>query len=44
MLIGVLAAGFQLYLSVSLGSYLALLLAGFLTPVLDRVMVSKPLV
>jgi len=44
MLIGVLAAGFQLYLSVSLGSYLALLLAGFLTPALDRVMVSKPLV
>jgi Na+-translocating ferredoxin:NAD+ oxidoreductase RnfD subunit len=35
-LIGVLAAGFQLYLSVSLGSYLALLLVGLMTPFLDR--------
>ncbi len=44
VLIGVLAAGFQLYLSVSLGSYLALLLAGFTTPVLDRCMGCKSLV
>lgn len=36
VLIGLLAAVFQLYLSVSLGSYLALLLVGLLAPVLDR--------
>ena len=44
LLIGIMSAGFQLYLSVSLGSYIALLLAGLLTPVLDRILVSKPLV
>ncbi len=43
-LIGVLAAGFQLYLSVSLGSYLALLLVGFMTPFLDRCMGRRALV
>jgi len=44
MLTGVMAAGFQLYLSVSLGSYLALLLAGLITPMLDRLLISKALV
>jgi electron transport complex protein RnfD len=43
-LIGVLAAAFQLYLSVSLGSYLALLLVGLMTPFLDRCMGSRALV
>jgi electron transport complex protein RnfD len=42
--IGVLAATFQLYLSVSLGSYLALFLTGFTTPFLDRHLTSRPLV
>jgi len=43
-LIGVLAAGFQLYLSVSLGSYLALLIIGLMTPLLDRWAGFRPLV
>ncbi len=42
--IGLLAAVFQMYLSVSLGSYLALTLAGLMTPVLDRWLISRPLV
>jgi len=44
LLIGLLAAIFQMYFSVSLGSYLALLLAGLITPVLDRYLMSRPLV
>jgi Na+-translocating ferredoxin:NAD+ oxidoreductase subunit D len=42
--LGVLTAVFQMYFSVSIGSYLALLLAGFTTPVLDRYLRSRPLV
>jgi Na+-translocating ferredoxin:NAD+ oxidoreductase RnfD subunit len=44
VLIGVLAAGLQLYWSVALGSYLALLLVGFITPVLDRIFAPRALV
>jgi Na+-translocating ferredoxin:NAD+ oxidoreductase RnfD subunit len=42
--IGLLAAAIQMYFSVSLGSYIALLLAGFMTPLLDRCLLSKSLV
>ena len=44
MLIGLLAATFQLYISVSLGSYLALLPVGFMTFFMDRCLAQKPLV
>jgi Na+-translocating ferredoxin:NAD+ oxidoreductase subunit D len=44
LLLGALAAGIQLYISVSLGSYIALLFVGLMTPVLDRVFVSRSLV
>jgi electron transport complex protein RnfD len=44
LLIGVLAAFFQLYVSVSYGSYVALLLVSGLTPVFDRWFKPNPLV
>ena len=44
LLIGVLAAGMQLYLSISFGPYLALLLVSLLTPLLDRMFRQHPLV
>jgi Na+-translocating ferredoxin:NAD+ oxidoreductase RnfD subunit len=44
ILIGLMSAAFQLYVSVALGSYLALLIAGLLTPALDRFLAAKPLV
>jgi Na+-translocating ferredoxin:NAD+ oxidoreductase RnfD subunit len=44
VMIGLLAAVFQMYVSVSIGSYLALLLVGMITPLLDRWFVSRPLV
>jgi Na+-translocating ferredoxin:NAD+ oxidoreductase RnfD subunit len=43
-LIGVLAAGLQLYVSISYGPYLALLIVSLLTPGLDRVFRQRPLV
>lgn len=43
MTIGLLAAALQLYVSVSWGPYLALLMAGLLTPVADRLFLPKPL-
>jgi electron transport complex protein RnfD len=44
VMIGLLTAVFQLYLSVSLGSYLALLVTGMATPLLDRKLAARPLV
>ncbi|MEA2733893.1 MAG: H+/Na+-translocating ferredoxin:NAD+ oxidoreductase subunit [Humisphaera sp.] len=44
MLIGASAAALQLYLDVSHGAYLALLIAGLFTPFLDRVFKTRPLV
>ena len=44
VLIGVAAAALQLYLDVSYGAYLALLIAGLLTPLLDRMFKTRPLV
>jgi len=44
MLVGALAAAGQLYVSVSTGPYLALLVAGFLVPTLDRRLIQRPLV
>ena len=44
LVIGVLAAGFQLYFSVSLGGYIALFLTGLMTPLLDRLMRGRALV
>jgi Na+-translocating ferredoxin:NAD+ oxidoreductase RnfD subunit len=44
LLIGAVAAVFQLYLSVSYGPYLALLLVSLLTPTFDRMFKPKPLV
>jgi Na+-translocating ferredoxin:NAD+ oxidoreductase RnfD subunit len=41
---GVCAAALQLYLSVAYGPYLALLLAGLTTPLLDRFLRPRPLV
>jgi hypothetical protein len=35
LLVGLLAAGLQLYVSVSYGPYLALLIVSLLTPLLD---------
>lgn len=42
--IGVLAAVFQLYVSVAIGSYLALMSASLLTPTLDKWLRPRPLV
>jgi Na+-translocating ferredoxin:NAD+ oxidoreductase RnfD subunit len=44
ILIGMVAAALQLYLDVSYGAYLALLLVGLLTPILDRVFRPRALV
>jgi Na+-translocating ferredoxin:NAD+ oxidoreductase RnfD subunit len=44
LLVGALAAGFQLYLSVSFGSYLALLMVGLLTPLIDKAFAPRALV
>ena len=43
-LVGAGAAALQLYLDVSYGPYLALLLAGLFTPLLDRLFKTRPLV
>jgi len=40
----VLASGLQLYVSVSYGPYLALLIISLLTPTLDRFFRQRPLV
>jgi len=42
--LGVLCAVFQLYASVSMGPYIALLIIVLLTPTLDRAMTPRPLV
>jgi Na+-translocating ferredoxin:NAD+ oxidoreductase RnfD subunit len=44
ILVGILAAVAQLYLSVSFGPYVALVIASPLTPVLDRWLRPRPLV
>jgi hypothetical protein len=44
ILIGAGTAALQLYLDVSYGAYLALLIVGLLTPLLDRVFRPRPLV
>ena len=44
VLIGLGAAAAQLYLDVSYGPYLALLVAALVTPLLDRVFVPRPIV
>jgi Na+-transporting NADH:ubiquinone oxidoreductase subunit NqrB len=44
LLVGVTAAGLQLYVSISYGPYLALLLVSLLTPTLDRITRQRPLV
>ena len=44
LLVGILAAGLQLYVSVSYGPYLALLIVSLLTPTLDRLFRQRPLV
>lgn len=44
ILVGILAAVAQLYLSVSFGAYVALVIASPLTPVLDRWLRQRPLV
>jgi electron transport complex protein RnfD len=44
VLVGAGAAALQLYLDVSYGAYLALLIAGLFTPLLDRVFKTRPLV
>jgi Na+-translocating ferredoxin:NAD+ oxidoreductase RnfD subunit len=44
VLIGVVAAMLQLYLDVSYGAYLALLMVGLFTPLLDRLFKPRPLV
>lgn len=44
LLVGVLAAGMQLYVSISWGPYLALLVVSLLTPALDRMFRQHPLV
>lgn len=44
LLVGVLAAGMQLYVSISYGPYLALLIVSILTPLLDRTFRQHPLV
>jgi Na+-translocating ferredoxin:NAD+ oxidoreductase RnfD subunit len=42
--LGVLSAVFQLYASVAIGPYIALLMTVLLTPTLDRAMRPRPLV
>ena len=42
--LGVLCAVFQLYASVAMGPYIALLVIVLLTPTLDRAMTPRPLV
>lgn len=44
LLVGLTAAGFQLYLSISFGPYLALLIVSLITPMLDRFFRQHPLV
>jgi Na+-translocating ferredoxin:NAD+ oxidoreductase RnfD subunit len=44
ILIGILAATLQLYCSVRAGPYIALLMVGLLTPILDRLFVPRTLV
>jgi Na+-translocating ferredoxin:NAD+ oxidoreductase RnfD subunit len=44
LLVGILAAGLQLYVSVSYGPYLALLIVSLLTPLLDGMFRQHPLV
>jgi len=44
LLVGVVAAGLQLYMSIPIGPYVALLAVSLLTPVLDRVFRQHPLV
>jgi Na+-translocating ferredoxin:NAD+ oxidoreductase RnfD subunit len=44
LLVGAAAAALQLYVDVSYGAYLALLMIGMLTPIFDRVFKPKPLV
>ena len=44
VLIGASAAALQLYVDVSYGPYLALLMIGMLTPILDRLFKPRPLV
>jgi Na+-translocating ferredoxin:NAD+ oxidoreductase RnfD subunit len=44
LLLGVTAAGMQLYVSISFGSYLALLIVSLLTPLFDRMFRQHPLV
>lgn len=44
LLVGVLAAGMQLYVAISYGPYLALLIVSVMTPLLDRVFRQHPLV
>ncbi|MBV8781574.1 MAG: RnfABCDGE type electron transport complex subunit D, partial [Phycisphaerae bacterium] len=44
LLIGIVAAIFQLYVSVAIGPYLALLAVSLATPTLDKLFASKPLV
>lgn len=43
VLIGIGTAALQLYLDVSYGAYLALLVVGLLTPLLDRIFKARPL-
>jgi electron transport complex protein RnfD len=43
ILIGIGTAALQLYLDVSYGAYLALLVVGLLTPLLDRIFKARPL-
>jgi Na+-translocating ferredoxin:NAD+ oxidoreductase RnfD subunit len=44
LLVGAAAAALQLYLDVSYGAYLALLMIGMLTPIFDRIFKPRPLV
>jgi Na+-translocating ferredoxin:NAD+ oxidoreductase RnfD subunit len=44
LLVGILAAGLQLYVSISYGPYLALLIVSLLTPLLDKFFRTQPLV
>jgi hypothetical protein len=44
LLIGILAAVFQLYVSVSIGPYLALLAVSLATPTLDKLFPPRTLV
>lgn len=44
LLVGIAAAGMQLYVSISFGPYLALLIVSLLTPLLDRMFRQHPLV